>query len=564
MSALSPAAPVDSDVAAAVAFRDRILAAFLADLGTLLIRRDDAVARVRLTSGAEIVLITCPANASPSALRATFEAVVEAAPAGIVHLVAVGGDRSVALELKRSRPFWQLKTQFGVHHVALDGKVKRVAGKPLRTLKQLVADAPTDALPEDYIASLLAQGHKMSTDDARLDTALRVRFPWVTLAIAASCIALFLLGEHWADGNNLLALYRMGANSGADVKAGEPWRVLASAFLHANVGHIVVNMIALASFGLMLERLLGSRRYIVLYGLSALGGGLASALLRGPGLAVGASGAIWGLMAAGVALAIRPRGLLPELRLAQARRRAAGPLAINIMYSFAPGIDLFAHFGGGAVGFALMMTGIITRGVSPAWTTGSDVPQQQRPSSGWTLAAVVVSIAMVGSVVVALVVGRPWEIGKPPALTSVQVADTGVTLELPSSIAGPPLEKIEGNYRVFTFGDPTNERVGVELVVTVLGQVVAPEQLEEVLQVEQKALQAALLPGAQRDGDATIVTVGGRRFATAAHHINQVSLRSWVSVFGDREIVLRVYSIPDRPTSWAGIEEKIVASLQVR
>lgn len=67
-------------------------------------------------------------------------------------------------------------------------------------------------------------------------------------------------------------------------------------------------LIALASFGLMLERLLGPERYIVLYGLSALGGGLASALLRGPGLAVGASGAIWGLMAAGVGLAVWPRG----------------------------------------------------------------------------------------------------------------------------------------------------------------------------------------------------------------------------------------------------------------
>ncbi len=573
MQVLPPAPPANFDVAAAVAFRDRILAAFLADQATLLTRRDDAVASVRLSSGAEVVLITCPANASPSALRPTFDAVVRGATAAVVHLVAVGGDREVARELKRSRPFWQFKTQFGVHHITLDGKVKRVTGVRLWTLQQLVANAPAAALPEDHIASLVAHGHKLSAEEARQDTALRARFPWVTIAITAICVALFALGEHWGDGGSL-ALYRMGANSGPDVKAGELWRVLASAFLHANGLHILVNMIALASFGLMLERLLGPQRYIVLYGLSALGGGIGSALLRGPGLSVGASGAIWGLMAAGVGLAMWPRGLLPQVRLEQARRRAIAPLIINIFYSFSPGIDLFAHFGGGAVGFGLMMTGIITHGVSPAWTSGYQVPPAivlrgpggaaWRRGSGWTLAAIVVSIAMVGSVVVAVVAGRPWELGKPPVLTSVDVADTGLTLEIPSGIAGPPSEETKDRIRIFSFGSLAKEPVAVEVLVAKLEAAVAPEELEEFLQVEQKALQDASLPDTQRIGDATIVTVGGRRSATVAHRINQVSLRTWVLVFGDREIILRVYAIPDRPPSWAGIEEKIAASVQTR
>ena len=30
----------------------------------------------------------------------------------------------------------------------------------------------------------------------------------------------------------------------------------------------------------------------------------------------------------------------------------------------------------------------------------------------------------------------------------------------------------------------------------------------------------------------------------------------------DRQVTLRVYSLPDRPASWAGIEDKIAASLQ--
>lgn len=314
----------------------------------------------------------------------------------------------------------------------------------------------------------------------------------------------------------------------------------------------------------MLEKLLGPRRFIILYGLSALGGGLASALLRSLGLAVGASGAIWGLMAAGVGLAIRPRGLLPPLRLERARRRSALPLGINFIYSFSPGIDLFAHFGGGLVGLVLMATGIITRGVSPVWTDGSDVAPQQRSSQSLTLGALAISIAMLGSVAVAFAVGRPWQIGEPPVLTRVQLADTRVALEIPSVIAGSPVEENKEGFRVFGFGNLASAPVMVELVVHVLPQAVPPDELDEVMQLERKGAQETNPAGAKRQGDAKIVTVGGRPFVTVTHLMNTVILRSWITVFGDREVVLRVYSAPDLPASWAGIEDTIVASLQAQ
>jgi rhomboid protease GluP len=298
---------------------------------------------------------------------------------------------------------------------------------------------------------------------------------------------------YWQDGSNVV-LYRMGANSGDEVRAGEVWRVLASAFLHGNVAHLLVNMIALAALGPVLERLLGPQRYLILYALSALGGGLASALLRGPGIAVGASGAIWGLMAAGLGLALRPRGLLPPLRLDYVRRRAAIPLVINLLYSFTPGIDLHAHIGGGAVGIALMLTGVITRGVDPVWTEASDAPPRKRPSAVVTGGALVLAIALIGSVVMALAEGRPWQVNQPPVLARVQLADTGVSLELPEALALSLIEKNKAGTRTFSFVNFNSAHVGVDAMMVVHPDPVPPEQLDEIMKMMRRSRPSAAIP----------------------------------------------------------------------
>jgi membrane associated rhomboid family serine protease len=560
---------VSAELDPAVAFRDQILAAFLADPATILMRRDDRVAIMRLESGHEVVLIACPAGVPPAELRTALDEVIQRPTADIVQVVAVGSDRKVRRALKRAIPFWQLRTRFGGHHVDLAGHIKRVTGLRFGLLEQIVANAPSaPAIPEADFASRLAQGRERHGEEARLDTALRGRFPWVTAALIAICSMLFLFGKLWAGvggGNDAsfgTILYRMGANSGVDVKNGQLWRLLASAFLHANVEHIIVNMAALATFGPVLERLLGPRRYIVLYGLSALGGGLASALLRGPGMSVGASGAIWGLMAAGVGLALRPGALLPPTRLARARRQTIIPLVLNLLYSFSPGIDLFAHFGGGLVGFTLMASGLITRGVTPLWTATSDAAPRQQSSPAMALLSWALAVALIGSVAISLVEGRPWEIDEPPALTYVQLADTGVSVEVPRGLAGAlKEEKMEGG-RDFVFARPESEPLIVELGIIYHPDAPRPEEIETIMESERKAFEEASPAGLQREGAATLVTIGGRRFATVAHRANGVPLRSWISLFGRREVVLRVYSLPSRPSSWAGVEDKIVASLR--
>lgn len=83
------------------------------------------------------------------------------------------------------------------------------------------------------------------------------------------------------------------------VADGQWYRLLTSAFLHASVTHILFNMWALYVVGPPLERWLGTSRFLAMYILSALGGGVLAYLLSPVNSAtVGASGAIFGLFAA--------------------------------------------------------------------------------------------------------------------------------------------------------------------------------------------------------------------------------------------------------------------------
>jgi membrane associated rhomboid family serine protease len=161
--------------------------------------------------------------------------------------------------------------------------------------------------------------------------------------------------------------------------------------------HLLFNLVALQSFGGFLEAVLGWRRYLVLFGASALGGSLASALISRAASSVGASGAMWGLMLAGFALSRARSNVLPARIARQLRQRLVMVVVINVLFSFLPGIDIYAHFGGGAIGFALV-------GLLAPRTAGA--PDDS--SATLRILALITAAVLAASVVVALVSGRPW------------------------------------------------------------------------------------------------------------------------------------------------------------
>lgn len=95
----------------------------------------------------------------------------------------------------------------------------------------------------------------------------------------------------------------------AGVAEGAWWQIVTSMFTHEWVVHIAFNMLALWSLGPQLELALGRVRFLALYLLSGLGGSALVYLLSDPNrAALGASGAVFGLIGALLILAIKVRG----------------------------------------------------------------------------------------------------------------------------------------------------------------------------------------------------------------------------------------------------------------
>jgi membrane associated rhomboid family serine protease len=132
------------------------------------------------------------------------------------------------------------------------------------------------------------------------------------------------------------------------VANGEYYRLLTGAFLHAGILHLFFNMYALLLVGPTLEAALGRLRFVALYLLSALGGStLAYLLMDTHSLAVGASGAIFGMFGALFVVA---------RRMGSETGGILGLIGINLVITFAvPQISWQGHLGGLVTGVLLAL-----------------------------------------------------------------------------------------------------------------------------------------------------------------------------------------------------------------
>jgi membrane associated rhomboid family serine protease len=149
---------------------------------------------------------------------------------------------------------------------------------------------------------------------------------------------------------NLLSLYSY------DTGLFRPYQLVTHMFAHGGFFHILFNMYALWLFGSALEKLWGPKRFLIFYFVCGLAAGLAQMFLVSGGQAIGASGAIMGLLAAFAYTFPNVQFfILPIPFPIKAKYLAMIYAAIDIFGEFSGGGNVahFAHLGGLVMGLIL-------------------------------------------------------------------------------------------------------------------------------------------------------------------------------------------------------------------
>jgi membrane associated rhomboid family serine protease len=173
---------------------------------------------------------------------------------------------------------------------------------------------------------------------------------FASYVLIALNIAVFAAEIATGSGWNTLSgdVYEKGALYGPLVGDGDWWRLITGAFLHAGLIHLLFNMLALWWFGRPLEVVVGSVRFVGVYLAGALAGSAGALLISPTTPTVGASGAIFAILGAGL--------VLERKRIYVFGGAALAFIVLNLVLTFTlSGISIGGHLGGLAGGVACML-----------------------------------------------------------------------------------------------------------------------------------------------------------------------------------------------------------------
>lgn len=209
----------------------------------------------------------------------------------------------------------------------------------------------------------------------------------ITTWLIAINVAIFVL-DSLGNGN----LTRLGYFSEVTaINNLEIWRFITFQFLHANLTHILFNMVSLYFFGPMVEEYLGARRYLAFYLLCGAAGAVSYLLLLLAGIIgspstelIGASAGIFGILIAATRVAPDATVLLLLLPV---------PMKLRTMAWLMVGLAVYtvivrgnnaggeaAHLGGAALGYLLILKPQVLN-VFAGWPPRKK--RGPRPPSNW-------------------------------------------------------------------------------------------------------------------------------------------------------------------------------------
>ncbi|GAB3795520.1 rhomboid family intramembrane serine protease [Virgibacillus kimchii] len=171
--------------------------------------------------------------------------------------------------------------------------------------------------------------------------------PFYTYILLITNMIIFFIMEAAGNSQSVETLIEFGAKYNPAIIEGEWWRIISSMFLHIGFLHLFMNMLAVYYLGSIVERIFGSGRFMFIYFLAGIGGGLASFAFS-MNVSAGASGALFGLFGTLLYFGINYK----QIFLQTMGRGVLLVIIINIVFGFTiPQIDNAAHLGGLVFGF---------------------------------------------------------------------------------------------------------------------------------------------------------------------------------------------------------------------
>lgn len=242
--------------------------------------------------------------------------------------------------------------------------------------------------------------------------------PWATWFLVIINIVVWLAmltgGASWAQ-TPIPVLYEWGGSATSAIQEGELWRLLAAMFLHANVFHLIINMAALLSAGVLVERILGPGLFVLLYLVSGLVGGAAGLYFMSlTHVTVGSSGAIFGVIGMLVGILYLHRDKIPK----SFSSSMIASLSFFVVYSVIQGltrddVDLAAHIGGLLVGVSMALALPMRLG---------DVPKHAKPLK----LAVMISALAAGVIGILISFAPPSSINMAQSVAAADVLAKGM------------------------------------------------------------------------------------------------------------------------------------------
>lgn len=192
---------------------------------------------------------------------------------------------------------------------------------------------------------------------ARVNRPSLLKLMPVTLAIIGANVLVFVAmaisGVSPTNPQNS-DLVKWGANTGVQTLVSQPWRMLASNYVHIGIVHIALNMWCLWSLGVLAERIFDRWTYFLTYTFCGIAGSLASLGLHPNRFGAGASGAIFGMAGALIAALYLGHLPVPPRALKSTLKSLILFAVYNVFFgAVVAAIDNSAHVGGLVCGLIL-------------------------------------------------------------------------------------------------------------------------------------------------------------------------------------------------------------------